>query len=88
MHINKELADKYQEFFNFFSQEHNLTLCLSEMHEILLEAKKLESKLREYHEEVEKTALSKLLEWCEEFEDAPVKPTLTNMKEKIWQLIN
>ena len=33
------------------------------------------------------TALAQLLEWVIEFEDKPVKPTLTNMKEKIWQLL-
>lgn len=34
-----------------------------------------------------KTALEELLEWVKEFEDKPVKPTLTNVKEKIWQLL-
>jgi len=34
-----------------------------------------------------KTAMQELLEWVIEFEDKPVKPTLTNMKEKIWQLL-
>ena len=34
-----------------------------------------------------KTAMQELLEWVMEFEDKPVKPTLTNMKEKIWQLL-
>jgi len=33
----KEEADKYQELFNFFSQEHNLTLTISEMDEIIRE---------------------------------------------------
>ena len=47
MWINTELADKYQEFFDFMSQEHNLTLTISEMNEILSEAKKLESKLHQ-----------------------------------------
>jgi len=31
--------------------------------------------------------MQELLEWVMEFEDKPVKPTLTNMKEKIWQLL-
>ena len=48
MYINRELADKYQEFFNFMSQEHNLILTVSEMDEILSEAKKLESKLSQH----------------------------------------
>lgn len=34
-----------------------------------------------------KTAMQELLEWVMEFEDKPVKPTLTNIKEKIWQLL-
>ena len=37
--------------------------------------------------EKKQTALNELLEWVMEFEDKPVKPTLTNMKEKIWQLL-
>ena len=36
-YIIKEEADKYQELFNFFSQEHNLTLTISEMDEIIRE---------------------------------------------------
>jgi hypothetical protein len=36
---------------------------------------------------MEKTTLNQLLDWCKEFEDKPVKPTFTNMKEKIWQLL-
>ena len=36
---------------------------------------------------MEQTTLHKLLEWCKEFEDKQVKPTFTNMKEKIWQLL-
>jgi hypothetical protein len=34
-----------------------------------------------------KTPLNELLDWIKEFEDKPVPPTLTNMKEKIWQLL-
>jgi Ca2+-binding EF-hand superfamily protein len=48
MFINTELADKYQEFFNFFSQEHNLILTIEQMQEILSEAQKLESKLSQH----------------------------------------
>ena len=40
-YVNRELADKYQEFFNFMSQEHGLILTKSEMDEILSESKKL-----------------------------------------------
>jgi hypothetical protein len=47
MYVSTEIADIYQDFFNFFSQEHNLTLTISEMQEILSEAKKLESKLNQ-----------------------------------------
>ena len=34
-----------------------------------------------------KTAMQELLDWVKEFEDKLVKPTLTNVKEKIWQLL-
>lgn len=44
--IVREFADKYQEFFNFFSQEHGLTLTISEMNEILSESNKLNEKLK------------------------------------------
>lgn len=45
MYVNTEIADKYQEFFNFMSQEHDLTLTISEMDEIVSEAQKLAKKL-------------------------------------------
>lgn len=45
MYISTEIADKYQEFFNFMKQEHNLTLTISEMSEIVSEAQKLVKKL-------------------------------------------
>ena len=43
--IPLEIADKYQEFFDFMSQEHNLTLTISEMVEIRVEVEKLNEKL-------------------------------------------
>jgi flagellar biosynthesis regulator FlbT len=61
MYINRELADKYQEFFSFMSQEHNLILTVSEMDEILSEAKKLESKLSQHDVSGEFTAFRKLV---------------------------
>ena len=45
MYVNKDIADKYQEFYNFMSQEHNLTLTISEMDEIVMEAQRLVKKL-------------------------------------------
>lgn len=42
--VIKEEADKYQDFFNFLSQEHNLTPTISEMDEIVSEAKKFVEK--------------------------------------------
>ena len=33
------------------------------------------------------TVLEDLLFWIESFENMPIKPTYTNMKEKIWQLL-
>jgi len=45
MYISTEIADKYQEFFNFMSQEHDLTLTISEMDEIVSESQKLVKKL-------------------------------------------
>lgn len=41
----REEADKYQEFFNFLNQEHDLTPTISEMNEIILEAQKVVKKL-------------------------------------------
>ena len=41
-----ETADFYQEFFNFFSKEHNLILTIQEMDEIRHECRKLEKRLR------------------------------------------
>lgn len=43
--LTRENADKYQDFFNFMTQEHNLTLTVSEMDEILYEAQALVKKL-------------------------------------------
>jgi len=37
----REEADKYQRFFDFMSQEHDLTLTISEMNEIVYEAQEL-----------------------------------------------
>jgi hypothetical protein len=44
-YVNRELADKYQEFFNFMNREHNLILTKGEMDEILSEAERLVKKL-------------------------------------------
>lgn len=44
-YVNRELADKYQDFFNFMNQEHNLILTKEEMDEILSEAERLVKKL-------------------------------------------
>ena len=38
-------ANKYQNFFDFMNQEHNLTLTISEMQEIISEVEKLKSEL-------------------------------------------
>lgn len=46
MLLNKEIADKYQEFFNFFSEKHKLVLSIDQMQEILSESRKLEGKLK------------------------------------------
>jgi len=46
MLVNTEIADKYQEFFNFMSREHNLILTIQEMDEIRYEIQKLESNLK------------------------------------------
>jgi len=34
-----------------------------------------------------KTIMNELLDWINEFNDKPIKPTYINMKEKIWQLL-
>src|SRR5690625_6405839 len=44
-YINTETADKYQEFFNFMSQEHDLILTTEEMDEIVFEAQRLIEKI-------------------------------------------
>ena len=44
-YVNTEIADKYQEFFNFMSKEHELILTIEQMDEILFEAQKLVKKL-------------------------------------------
>lgn len=41
----KKEADKYQEFFNFFQQEYDIILTVSEMKEIISEAQKLLEKI-------------------------------------------
>jgi hypothetical protein len=43
--IPREIAEEYQDFFNFLSQEHNLILTISEMNEVIFEAQKLVKKL-------------------------------------------
>lgn len=45
--INTPLDDKYQEFFNFMSQEHNLTLLQSEINEIIVEVDNLKGTNKE-----------------------------------------
>lgn len=46
LYIQREIADKYQDFFNFLSQQHGLTLTISEMDEIMNEALKLNENLK------------------------------------------
>lgn len=43
--IQKETADKYQDFFNFMNQEHDLILTKEQMDEIVFEAQRLFKKL-------------------------------------------
>lgn len=43
--IIREEADKYQEFFNFMSQEHDLNLTVGQMNDIVQESKRLDTKL-------------------------------------------
>lgn len=47
METIREIADRYQEFFNFMNQEHGLILTISEMDEILFEADRLKEKLKD-----------------------------------------
>jgi mannose/cellobiose epimerase-like protein (N-acyl-D-glucosamine 2-epimerase family) len=46
MLVIREIADIYQDFFNFMSQEHDLTLTIGQMNDIKNEAMKLEERLR------------------------------------------
>ena len=47
MFINTEIADQYQGLFNLMSKEHNLILTISEMEEIIIEAKKVKDKIKD-----------------------------------------
>ena len=38
--VDREIADKYQNFFNFMYQEHSLMLTMEEMDEIVFEAQR------------------------------------------------
>ena len=51
MKVPITIADKYQEFFNFMNQEHNLILTIDEMTEIVSEVEKLKEKLIEDEED-------------------------------------
>lgn len=42
--VIREIADKYQEFFNFMQDEHDLILTISEMNDIINEAQKIVKK--------------------------------------------
>lgn len=42
--IPREIAEQYQDFFNFMSQEHDLILTCEEMDEIVFEAQRLVKK--------------------------------------------
>ena len=64
MYVNIQLADRYQEFLNFMSQEHDLTLTISEMDEIVSEAQKLVEKLA--RPLVSKGVTKKYAEFCVE----------------------
>lgn len=44
----QQIANVYQEFFNFMNQEHDLILTIEEMDEILWEARILDKKLNEH----------------------------------------
>lgn len=43
--IPRETADLYQDFYDFMAQEHNLTLTISEMNDIVLHAQELVKKV-------------------------------------------
>ena len=64
----REEADKYQEFFNFLNQEHDLTPTISEMNEIILEAQKVVKKLAiapvSLDEQSEATVCRCTTHWC------------------------
>ncbi len=33
------------------------------------------------------TAMSEVLQWLNDFDNAPIKPTYANMREKVWQAL-
>lgn len=43
--LQKETAQRYQEFFNFMNKEHNLILTIQQMDEIVFEVQKLVDEL-------------------------------------------
>lgn len=53
--VQKKIADKYQEFFNFMSNEHKLILTIEEMDEVLFVAEKLIEKLNDVDKSETKT---------------------------------
>ena len=69
-YVNTEIADKYQEFFNFMKQEHDLILTIEQMDEIVFEAQRLVKKLtipivstRTFEEDCKLYVDSKTDEW-------------------------
>lgn len=45
-YLGKDTADKYQGLFNFFSQEHDLTLTISEMDEVITEVENFKEQFK------------------------------------------
>lgn len=51
-YVNLEIADKYQEFFNFMRSEHNLILTIEEMDEVIFMALKFKEEFDDSNKEL------------------------------------
>lgn len=55
MNIKKEIAEQYQGLFNLMSNQHGLTLTISEMEDIVLEALKVVNKINYLNNKLDET---------------------------------
>lgn len=85
-YVNTEIADKYQEFFNFMNQEHDLILTIEQMDQIVFEAQRLVKKLtipivstRTFEEDCKLYVDGKTDEWVFEYKGVIKKEVDQNL---------